>query len=55
MSIPNEPAVRTRLCGRCRKPSDRDPAEPSGSVAIWFLCPPCRQKLLGGTGRGRKA
>ena len=55
MSTANEPAVPTRLCGRCRKPSDRDPTDRPGSTADWFLCPPCRQVLLGGTGRGRKA
>jgi hypothetical protein len=60
MSTANEPAAHqpaapTRLCGRCRKPSDRDPADLPGQAATWFLCPPCREVLLGGTGRGRKA
>jgi len=55
MSTANEPAAPTRLCGRCRKPSDPDPADQPGHAANWFLCPPCRAALLGGTGRGRKA
>ena len=49
-----EPAARMRLCGRCRKPSERDPADPPLSAAQWFLCPPCREALLGGIGRDRK-
>lgn len=47
-------APRTRLCGRCRKPSERDPAD-TREAADWFLCPPCRESLLAGTGRQRRS
>ena len=50
----SEAADGTRLCGRCRKPSERNPADPPQVAAPWFLCPPCREALLGGIGRGRK-
>lgn len=47
-------APRTRLCGRCRKPSDWNPADPPAGEAAWWLCPPCREALIGGVGRGRQ-
>ncbi len=50
-----EEAPRTRLCGRCRKPSDRDPAEPPAATPGFWLCPPCRDALIGGVGRGRQS
>jgi hypothetical protein len=48
-------APRTRLCGRCRKPSAWNPDDPPTAAAVWFLCPPCREALIGGVGRGRQS
>jgi len=47
------PASGIRLCGRCRQPSERDPGDPPAGTAAWWLCPPCREALVGSTGRGR--
>lgn len=65
MSIENEAAAvvtddpaaeghRTRLCGRCRQPSERNPSDPPAAEAPWWLCPPCREALIGGVGRGHR-
>jgi hypothetical protein len=48
-------AARTRLCGRCRKVSDWNPDDPLAGEASWWLCPPCREALIGGVGRGRQS
>lgn len=50
-----EAVSRTKLCGRCRKPFDRDPADPPAAEAPWWLCPPCHEALVGGVGRARRA
>ena len=62
MTIGNEPVhsagadvLPTQLCNRCRKSFARDGAEVHAVVASWWLCPPCREKLIGGTGRGRQS
>ena len=62
MTIANEPVLSaaadappTQVCNRCRKSFDRDDAEVHAVVASWWLCPPCREKLIGGTGRGRQS
>lgn len=52
--VESDGAPRTRLCGRCRKVSDRNPADPPSPEADWWLCPPCRDALIGGVGRGRQ-
>jgi hypothetical protein len=39
--------VRPRQCGRCRQFFEGDPAEPPDVIAEWWLCPPCREVLLG--------
>jgi hypothetical protein len=54
-AVQAEGAVRIRLCGRCRKPADWDPADPPAGQAAWWLCPPCREALIGGVGRGRQS
>ena len=43
-------AMTTRTCGRCRVDSVLDAQEP-GVDAQWWLCPPCREKLLGDTAK----
>jgi hypothetical protein len=60
--VPPEPSPletgdgpKTRLCGRCRKVADWNPDDPIAGAAAWWLCPPCRETLVGGVGRGRQA
>jgi hypothetical protein len=59
--VPAEPSLetgegpKTRLCGRCRKVSDWNPDDPIAGEAAWWLCPPCRETLIGGVGRARQS
>jgi hypothetical protein len=42
-----------RRCGRCRELFTTDPDLPASVRAEWWLCPPCRELLLGRrAGRG---
>ncbi len=34
-------------CGRCRLNFVRHPSISAGDSAKWWLCPPCRSRLLG--------
>jgi len=54
-AVDSEEAPRTRLCGRCRKPSAWNPDDPVAGEATWWLCPPCREALIGGVGRARQS
>jgi hypothetical protein len=54
-TVEAEDVPRTRLCGRCRKPADWNPDDPAAGEATWWLCPPCREALIGGVGRGRQS
>jgi hypothetical protein len=38
---------RLRQCGRCRRSFPADPALHPVAIAEWWLCPPCREALLG--------
>lgn len=60
---PAEPAVELRLadadddpghvttCGRCRLSFVRDPSIDLSDSPKWWLCPPCRARLLGDVAR----
>lgn len=37
----------TRQCGRCREIFEADESAPVEPTTSWWLCPPCRTKLLG--------
>lgn len=54
-AVESPPVSPTRLCNRCRKSFDHDEAQVHAVVASWWLCPPCRATLVGGTGRGRQS
>lgn len=45
------PEARPRQCGRCRLTFEGDPALHPTAVPDWWLCPPCRDALLGGPRR----
>jgi hypothetical protein len=38
-------------CGRCRRSFARHPSISPGDAAKWWLCPPCRSRLLGDVSR----
>ena len=53
---PESPKMSTELdelpgpvtkCGRCRLSFPRHPSVVPGDSARWWLCPPCRIRLLG--------
>lgn len=37
----------TRQCGRCRQSFPGDPLLHAVALPEWWLCPPCRESLLG--------
>ena len=39
--------LRERQCGRCRLSFPADPALHPSAQLGWWLCPPCREALLG--------
>jgi hypothetical protein len=45
-------STRQRQCGRCRLTFAGDPTLHPSAHLGWWLCPACREALLGG-GRGR--
>ncbi|MGH9041297.1 MAG: hypothetical protein ACRDZ3_13815 [Acidimicrobiia bacterium] len=51
---PIEVPPRTKLCGRCRAPTECDPEDRLAAGVSFWLCPACHNALLGGTGRGRR-
>ena len=38
-------------CGRCRQSFARHPSISLGDSAKWWLCPPCKSRLLGDVSR----
>lgn len=54
-AVPSKTPLRIKLCGRCREPSEADQDGPPPVGVTFWLCPPCHDKLLGGTGRGRRS
>jgi hypothetical protein len=42
-----DPAVEPQQCGRCRKFFAGDPTLTPATIADWWLCTVCRQRLLG--------
>ena len=42
---------RLRQCGRCRETFPEDATADPVALQDWWLCPPCRESLLGATGR----
>ena len=42
-------------CGRCRQLFAGDPSIDAGVVQDWWLCPPCRAKLLGDRPRAARS
>lgn len=42
-------------CGRCRLTFIRHPSIGLGESAKWWLCPPCRSKLLGDASKNELA
>jgi hypothetical protein len=47
-------APRDRQSGRCRQFSSADPARQTTALEDWWLCEPCRDKLLGDHHTGSK-
>jgi hypothetical protein len=47
----NEDADPVTKCGRCRQSFARHPSIGLGDPAKWWLCPPCRSRLLGDVSR----
>jgi len=43
----NEPDVLRKKCGRCRLSFVRHPSSDLDRSTKWWLCPPCRARLLG--------
>jgi hypothetical protein len=43
----NESGDPVTKCGRCRLNFVRHPSISPGDSARWWLCPPCRTRLLG--------
>jgi hypothetical protein len=39
----------SQQCGRCRLHFPGDPSLDGAAQAAWWLCPPCREVLLGGS------
>jgi hypothetical protein len=40
-------SVRLRRCGRCQQDFPADPGLHASAQPGWWLCPPCRESLLG--------
>lgn len=52
--VASEPAsARDRKCGRCRQIVPGDPGLHPVAHLGWWLCPPCREALVGHQYRGR--
>jgi hypothetical protein len=47
----NENTDPTTKCGRCGECFVRHPSMGLGDTAKWWLCPPCRSRLLGDVSR----
>ena len=45
----DEQGLRSRQCGRCRQFFAGDPEEHPTREPEWWLCPPCKESLLGVT------
>ena len=50
---PEVTPVRDRRCGRCQLTFPGDAGLPASAHLGWWLCPPCREKLLGHQRPGR--
>ena len=46
-------SVRERRCGRCQLDFPADPDQHATAQPGFWLCPPCRDALLGHQGAGR--
>ena len=43
-------AIPARQCGRCRQEFPGDPSLGTSEQQEWWLCPPCREALVGRSG-----
>jgi hypothetical protein len=50
---PEEGSVRDRRCGRCQVTFAGDPDSHAAAQLGWWLCPPCREALVGHQTPGR--
>jgi len=47
--------VPSRQCGRCRGIFDGDPTLDPTGMPDWWICPPCKEVLLGAGGHGPRS
>lgn len=42
-----DPALATRICGRCRAQFPAEPGQDVLTLRDWWLCAPCHEALMG--------
>ena len=52
-ALPGTVEMPSRQCGRCRGIFDGDPTLHPTALPEWWICPPCREALLGSLSRHR--
>ena len=46
-TVPEDDDARPRQCGRCQLTFPEDPGLHPTAQLGWWLCPPCREALIG--------